>query len=61
MDVIDGNKDNIDWIIYNRNGANVSAEEVNELRLKYPKGKFIIVSTSVAPELKECKAKKGKP
>ena len=29
--------------------------------MKYPKSRFIIATTSTAPELKECKAKKDQP
>lgn len=58
MNIIEADKDNIDWIIISKNGATVSVQEVNELRKKYPKGKFVVATTSAAPELKECKAKK---
>ena len=61
MKVIQGDKDNIDWVIYSNNGTTLSIEEVNELRINYPKSKFIVATSAAVPDLKECKAKKGKP
>jgi hypothetical protein len=61
MEIVEGDKDNIDWVIYSRSGANITAEEINELRVKYPKSKFLVATTAAVPDLKECKAQKGKP